>query len=49
VRKMTALPVMMETEILIGRQTECDKLYVLNGMSSKIYFIGRHLTSWVSN
>ena len=48
-RKMTALPVMMETEILIGRQTECDKLYVLNGMSSKIYFIGRHLTSWVSN
>jgi hypothetical protein len=49
VRKMTALPVMMETEILIGRQTECDKLYVLNGMSSKIYFIGKHLTSWVSN
>ena len=43
VRKMTALPVKIETETLIGK----DRICVLTDISRKMYFIRRHLTFWV--
>jgi len=44
VRKMKALPVMMETETMIGK---INSICVLTDIGSKIYFIGRFLTFWV--
>ena len=45
-RKIKALPVKMETDISKDRN---DMLCVLNDISSKIHFIGRHLTIWGSS
>ena len=48
VRKVKALPVKMETETLINKEREILTCFcVLTDISSKLCFIGRHLTSWV--
>jgi hypothetical protein len=47
VRKVKALPVKMETDTLIDKESESDMLCVLTDISSKIYFIGRRLISSV--